>query len=229
MVAQQYCQRCELVHPPGPCPDPDNYTPDGTPPVDYIAGYAQGLAEGYNNGFNSRPEIEDSADCDGGCPDCIIQPRAYVHGYNHGKITGHHELRQWVPDVHPQGCGCEPCITVRILLARLNLTPDGSPAAPAGEHPDFPGYPVCRGCQGPDDGHFPDCIIRMYAKCRPATPEESAYLAQWVAEHTKPADGAVEPTNDGSCPMNDGGPHVFERDAFGLSCAACAQRFRRAA
>lgn len=229
MVTQRHCQRCELVHPPGPCPDPETYTAESSLNVEYLAGYAHGLSEGYRSGFNARPEIEDSADCDGGCPDCVIQPPAYLHGYNHGKSKGHFQIRHWVPEFHSGWCGCEPCITVRILLARLNLTPDGSPSAPTGEHPDFPGYSVCRGCQGPDDGHFPECVTQLYAKRRQATPEESAYLAQWIADHVEPADDGCTPAGGDGCAMNDGGDHVIERDGAGLSCAACSQRFGRAA
>lgn len=79
---------------------------------------------------------------------------------------------------------------------RWELTPAGRAylralrrreSAEATNHPDYPGYTVCAGCQGPDDGHFPDCITETYRKVRPATAAEREALIHWVK-----ANGRVE-------------------------------------
>ena len=90
------------------------------------------------------------------CPDCNEQPPAYLHGYADGKSKAHFEVRYRAADHDPRDCGCEPCITVRVVLARFSLWPHGLAATGDANHPDYPGYKVCRGCGGPDDGHFPE-------------------------------------------------------------------------
>ena len=118
--------------------------------------------------------------CDGGCPDCNDQPPAYLHGYSDGKSKAHFEVRYRTADHDPRACGCEPCITVRVVLARE--TGDA-------EHLDYPGYKVCRGCGGPDDGHFPDCVVQLYEKRREATPEEKLF------QHPRRCDWCGNPAN----------------------------------
>ncbi len=44
---------------------------------------------------------------------------AYGDGYSAGKAKAHEETRAVVQGRHAQGCGCEPCITVRVVLAVL--------------------------------------------------------------------------------------------------------------
>ena len=66
-----------------------------------------------------------AAYCDGGCPDCNEQPPAYLHGYADGEGKAHSEIRYRTADHDPKVCGCEPCLTVRVVLARLDLWPQG--------------------------------------------------------------------------------------------------------
>ena len=40
----------------------------------------------------------------------------YGAGYEDGKQKAHWEMRQWRPGDHVAGCGCEPCITARVVL-----------------------------------------------------------------------------------------------------------------
>ena len=127
------------------------------------------------------------------------QPPAYIHGYADGKSKAHFEIRYRTSDHDPQVCGCEPCITVRVALARFNLWPHGLAPNSDADHPDYPGYKVCRGCGGPDDGHFPDCVVQLYEKRREATPQEARRIDQWVAEN------ATVITPVAGCPENDGG------------------------
>ena len=145
------------------------------------------------------PEGDPTAYCDGGCPDCDEQPPAYIHGDADGKSKAHFEIRYRTSDHDPQVCGCEPCITVRVALARFNLWPHGLAPNSDADHPDYPGYKVCRGCGGPDDGHFPDCVVQLYEKRREATPQEARRIDQWVAEN------ATVITPVAGCPENDGG------------------------
>ena len=159
--------------------------------------------------------MHNSAYCDGGCPDCNEQPPAYLHGYADGKSKAHFEVRYRTADHDPQDCGCEPCITVRVVLARLNLWPHGLAATGGSDHPDYPGYKVCRGCGGPDDGHFPDCVVQLYEKRREATPEDAQRIDQWVAENAT----VIAPVS--GCPENDDGEHIYSLDAVGIYCPAC--------
>ena len=121
--------------------------------------------------------------CDGGCPICIEQPPSYVHGYADGKGKAHFEIRYMRANHNPRVCGCEPCVTVRVVLARFGLWPDALEAADAADHPDYPGYKFCRGCQGPDDGHFPDCIVQLHEKRMEATSEEAQRTARRVSDN----------------------------------------------
>ena len=38
-------------------------------------------------------------------------------GYVAGKNEAHFELRLWEPGDHAPGCGCDPCQTIRIVVA----------------------------------------------------------------------------------------------------------------
>ena len=168
--------------------------------------------------FALLPQGDPAAYCDGGCPDCNEQPPAYLHGYADGKSKAHFEVRYRAADHDPRDCGCEPCITVRVVLSRLNLWPHGLAATGDTDHPDYAGYKVCRGCGEPDDGHFPDCVVRMYEKRREATPEDARRVAQWVAEN------AAVITPVAGCAENDDGEHVYGLGANRvLQCVACGQ------
>ena len=101
--------------------------------------------------------------CDGGHSGCKEQSPAYIHGhgYGDGQVKAHSELRYRTADHDPQVCRCECCITVRTVLARFGLWPQGLAATGDADHPDYPGYKVCRGCSGPHDGHFPACVVQL--------------------------------------------------------------------
>ena len=168
--------------------------------------------------FALEPPVDPTAAyCDGGCPDCNEQPPAYVHGYADGKSKAHFEIRYRTADHDPKVCGCEPCITVRVVLARFGLWPPDLAATGDSDHPDYPGYKVCRGCRGPDDGHFPDCVVQVYEKRREATPEDDQRIGRWLAENA-----LVIPPVLG-CPENDGGEHIFSLNTAGLYCPACLE------
>ena len=139
--------------------------------------------------FALLPQGDPTAYCDGGCPDCKEQPPAYIHGYMDGKSKAHFEIRYRTADHDPRVCGCEPCITVRVVLARFSLWPHGLAATGDADHPDYPGYKVCRGCGGADDGHFPECVVRLYEKRREATPEEKLF------QHPRRCDWCGNPAN----------------------------------
>ena len=174
--------------------------------------------------FALLPQGVPTSYCDGDCPDCNEQPPAYLHGYADGKSKAHFEVRYRAADHDPRDCGCEPCITVRVVLARLNLWPHGLAATGDADHPDYPGYKVCRGCGGPDDGHFPECVVRLYEKRREATPEDARRIDQWVAEN------AAVITPVAGCPENDDGEHVYGLGANRvLQCVACGQYLGKAA
>ena len=123
--------------------------------------------------------------CDGGHSGCKEQSPAYIHGhgYGDGQVKAHSELRYRTADHDPQVCRCECCITVRTVLARFGLWPQGLAATGDADHPDYPGYKVCRGCSGPHDGHFPACVVQLYEKRRESTPEEAQRVRQWFAEN----------------------------------------------
>ena len=169
------------------------------------------------------PQGDSSAYCDGGCPDCNDQPPAYLHGYSDGKSKAHFEVRYRTADHDPRICGCEPCITVRVALARLNLWPHGLAETGDADHPDYPGYKVCRGCGGPDDGHFPDCVVQLHEKRREATPEDAQRIDQCVAEN------AAVIASVAGCHQNDDGEHIYALGANGVQCAACLQYLGKAA
>ena len=114
-------------------------------------------------------------------------------------------------------CRCEPCITFRVVLARFNLWPHGLAATDDADHPDYPGYKVCLGCRGPDDGHFPDCLVQLFEKRREATPEDDQRIGRWLAEKA-----LVIPPVSG-CPENNGGEHIFSLHTAGLYCTACRE------
>ena len=136
---------------------------DATPSGFLLNGNPLGVAELVpRNPFDLLPQGDPTAYCDGGCPDCNEQPLAYIHGYADGKSKAHFEIRYRTSDHDPQVCGCEPCITVRVVLARFNLWPHGLAPASDADHPDYPGYKVCRGCGGPDDGR----VVQLYEKRR---------------------------------------------------------------
>ena len=173
--------------------------------------------------FALLPQGETTSYCDGGCPDCNDQPPAYLHGYSDGKSKAHFEVRYRTADHDPRVCGCEPCITVRVVLARLNLWPHGLAATGDADHPDYPGYKVCRGCGGPDDGHFPDCVVQLHEKRREATPEDAQRIEQWAAEKA----AVIAPV--AGCPQNDDGEHIYALGSNGVQCAACGQYLGKAA
>ena len=151
--------------------------------------------------FALLPQGETTSYCDGGCPDCNDQPPAYLHGYSDGKSKAHFEVRYRTADHDPRICGCEPCITVRVVLARLNLWPHGLAATGDADHLDYPGYKVCRGCGGPDDGHFPDCVVQLYEKRREATPEDLAdrVFKPESFQHPRRCDWCGNPANFSIC------------------------------
>ena len=173
--------------------------------------------------FALVPQADATAYCDGGCPDCNEQPPAYLHGYADGKSKAHFEVRYRAADHDPRVCGCEPCITVRVVLARLNLWPHGLAATDDADHPDYPGYKVCHGCGWPDDCHFPDCVTDPYQKRRDVKPEDARLIDQWVAEN------ATVMTPVSGCPENDDGEHIYALGANGVQCAACLQYLGKAA
>ena len=174
--------------------------------------------------FALLPQGVPTSYCDGDCPDCREQPPAYLHGYADGKSKAHFEVRYRAADHDPRDCGCEPCITVRVVLSRFNLSPHGLAATGDADQPDNAGYKVCRGCGGPDDGHFPECVVRLYEKRREATPEDARRIDQWVAEN------AAVITPIAGCAENDDGEHVYGLGANRvLLCVACGQYLGKAA
>ena len=75
-----------------------------------------------------------------GCSQCCAAPEApsgcpgrcgnvnscdcYAEGYSHGKDKAHFEIRHRLGDNHAwRTCGCEPCITIRIIAAGLKAQP----------------------------------------------------------------------------------------------------------
>jgi hypothetical protein len=58
--------------------------------------------------------------CPGGCGDAVS---CFCHGvgYVAGKDKAHFEVRNVLERNHAGDCGCEPCITVRMIAAALGL------------------------------------------------------------------------------------------------------------
>lgn len=44
---------------------------------------------------------------------------SYGQGYAAGKQSAHFAVRQVLGDGHSDDCGCDPCLTVRIVAAQL--------------------------------------------------------------------------------------------------------------
>ena len=173
----------------------------------------------FRHPFDLLPQGDPAAYCDGGCPDCKEEPPAYLHGYVDGKSKAHFEVRYRTADHDPRVCGCEPCITVRVVLVRLNLWPHGLAATGDANHPDYDGYQVCRGCGGPDDGHFPNCVVQLYEKRREATPDDARRIDQWVTENATVIDplehfreGVLALALQYGFPIEDSGSYVYDVD-----------------
>ena len=56
------------------------------------------------------------------CERDSIWDTAYRDGYARGKDKAHFEVREMVRDHDRARCGCEPCITIRTVLATYNVT-----------------------------------------------------------------------------------------------------------
>lgn len=51
--------------------------------------------------------------------DCSETCACYVEGYVAGKDKAHFEIRHILDGTHADGCGCEPCLTVRLVAIQL--------------------------------------------------------------------------------------------------------------
>ena len=63
----------------------------------------------------------------------------YLRGYAAGKEKAHFEVRNILDAGHDAGCGCEPCVTVRILLTARRQRALPQAADPRGLDGEFPG------------------------------------------------------------------------------------------
>ena len=59
----------------------------------------------------------------------------YGEGYSNGKDIAYFEIEMWERDLHAIDCGCQPCIAVRRVAAKLGLG-----LKPPPEPPEFPVY-----------------------------------------------------------------------------------------
>ena len=54
------------------------------------------------------------------CTDPLcVRCEAYGDVYSAGKNKSHFEIRHWIPGQHSVSCGCEPCLTVKLILVNV--------------------------------------------------------------------------------------------------------------
>ena len=54
------------------------------------------------------------------CTDPLcVRCDAYGDGYSRGKDKAFFEVQRWIPGQHSALCGCEPCLTVKLILVNV--------------------------------------------------------------------------------------------------------------